>query len=80
MSGLAGVQSSVQSEPGRARANEETNTRKPTKNYVYLEILVPYLNNTSEKAIFGSNKTEEEHETLKLLHEEVMFKNTENLD
>ena len=30
--------------------------RKLTKNYKYLEILVPYLNNPSEEAIFGSHK------------------------
>ena len=41
-----------------------------------MEILVSYLNNTSEKALFGNNKIEEEHETLKLLNEEVMLKNT----
>ena len=33
------------------------------------EILVPYLNNSSEETIFGSNKIKEEHETMKLQNE-----------
>ena len=48
--------------------------RKLTKNQVYLEIQVLYLNNPSQEAIFGSNKIKEEHETLQ--YEEVMLKNT----
>ena len=47
---------------------------------MYLEILVPCLNNPSEDVIFGSNKIKEEHETMKLQNEEVMFKNFPNLD
>ena len=31
---------------------------------MYLEILAPYLNNPSEEAIFESNKSKEEHETI----------------
>ena len=50
--------------------------RKLTKNQAYLEILVPYLNNPSEEAIFGSNKIKEEHETMTLQNEEVMLKST----
>ena len=63
---------------GRARAVvEEMFMRKLTKNYTYLEILlVPYLNNPSEETIFGSNKIKEQHETMKLQNEEVMFRNT----
>ena len=34
-----------------------------------LEILVPYLNNSSEETIFGSNKIKEKHETMKLQNE-----------
>ena len=34
-----------------------------------LEILVPYLNNSSEETIFGSNKIKEQHETMKLQNE-----------
>ena len=42
---------------GRARVVEKIFfTRKVTKNYTYLEIVVPYLNNLSEETIFGSNK------------------------
>ena len=40
------------------------------------EILVPYLNNSSEETIFGSNKIKEQHETMKLQNEEVMLRNT----
>ena len=39
-------------------------------------MLVPYLNNSSEEAIFGSNKIKEEHEAMKLQNEEFMRKNT----
>ena len=39
-------------------------------------MLVPYLINPSEEDFFGSNKIKEENETLKLLNEEVMLKNT----
>ena len=31
-----------------------------------LEILLPYLNNSSDETIFGSNKIKEQHETTKL--------------
>ena len=54
---------------------QEMFMRKLTKNQSYLEVLVPYLNNPSEEAIFGSNKIKEEHETMKLQNEEVMPKN-----
>ena len=50
--------------------------RKLTKNYAYLEILVPYLNNASEEATFESNKIQEGHETMTFQNEEVMLKNT----
>ena len=48
-------------------------TRKLNKNYACLEILVPYLNNASQEAIYGSNKIKEEHETIKLQKGEVML-------
>ena len=54
-------------------------TRKLTKNYTYLEILVSYLNHLFEEAIFGSNTIKEEHETMKLQNEEVMPKNFKTL-
>ena len=61
---------------GRARTVVGIFTRKLNKNYAYLEILVPYLNNpSSEEAIFGSNKINEGGETMKLENEEVMLKN-----
>ena len=36
---------------------------------IYLEILVPYLNNSSEETIFGSNKIKAQHEAMKLQNE-----------
>ena len=48
--------------------------------WAYIEILVPYLDNPSEEAIFQNNKIKEERETMKLLNEEVMLKSTQNLD
>ena len=39
-------------------------------------MLVPYLNNPSEEAIFLSNKIKKEHETMTLQNEEAMLKNT----
>ena len=38
----------------------------PKTSWTYLEILVPYLNNSSEETIFETNKTKEQHETMKL--------------
>ena len=52
---------------------QEMFTRKLNKNYACLEILVPYLNNASQEAIYGSNKIKEEHETIKLQKGEVML-------
>ena len=55
---------------GRARAVEKIfrgNYQELTRN---LEILVPpYLNNSSEETIFGSNKIKEQYETMKLQNE-----------
>ena len=36
---------------------------------IYLEILVPYLNNSLEETIFGSNKIKAQHEAMKLQNE-----------
>ena len=61
---------------GRARAEqrEKMFMRKLPRtsqlsSQTYLEILVPYLNNSSEETIFGSNKIKEQHETMKLQNE-----------
>ena len=43
---------------------------------IYLEILVPYLNNPPEGSIFGRNIIKERHGTVKLENGEVMLKNT----
>ena len=40
-------------------------------NYIYLRVLVPYLNNPSAKTIIESREIKEQHETIKLLNEEV---------
>ena len=45
---------SRQGQSSRENVNEETN--KELDSQTYLEILVPYLNNSSEETIFGSNK------------------------
>ena len=37
-------------------------------------MLVPYLNNPSEEAIFESNRIKELHDTMKLQNEEVVPK------
>ena len=42
---------------------------------MYLEILVAFLNNSSQEAVFGSNKSKEENKTMKLQNEEFMLKN-----
>ena len=62
----------MQSQSSRRNIYEETDQRELG---IYLEILVPYLNNPSEEVIFGSNKIKEEHETMKVQNEGVMLKN-----
>ena len=37
----------------------------------YLKILMPYLDNPSEEAITASSQIRKQHETIKLLNEEV---------
>ena len=61
---------------GKARSVVEMFTKKLNKNQTYLEILVPYLNNTFEEAIFRSIKIQEKHETMKLQTEKFMLQNT----
>ena len=39
-------------------------------------MLVLYLNNSSEEAIFASNKIKEEHGTITFQNEKVLLKNT----
>ena len=39
----------------------------------YLEMLVPYLNNSFEETIFRSNNIKEKHETMKLTTENVDY-------
>ena len=58
---------------GRARAVEKMFRRNYQELTRHPEILVPYLNNSSEETIFGSNKIKEQHETMKLQNEEVML-------
>ena len=43
-------------------------------------MLVTYLNNPSEEAIFGSNRIKEQYDTMKLQNEEVMLRNTLNIN
>ena len=53
---------------GRATAVEKMFMGKLTR-ASYLEMLVLYLNNSSEETIFASNKIKEQHETMKLQNE-----------
>ena len=48
---------------------QEMFTWKLTTKQEYLEILIPYLTNPSEEAIFENNKLKEEHETTQLQNE-----------
>ena len=64
----------------RARVVEEMFIWKLTKNYIYLEILVPYPNTTSEETIFESDKIKKQHERRKLQNGKVMLRNATNPD
>ena len=64
----------------RARAVEEMFMWKLTKNYIYLEILVPYLKTTSEETIFDSDKIKKQHERRKFQNGKVMLRNASNPD
>ena len=57
---------SSQDQSSRENVYEEIRYQELARN---LEILVPYLNNSSDKTIFGSNKIKEQHETTKLQNE-----------
>ena len=46
----------------------------------HLEMLVAYLNNPSEEAIFESNRIKEQHEPMKLQNDDYAQLNTLNLD
>ena len=57
---------SRQGQSSRENVYEETTRNSLARD---LEIMVPYLNNSSEETIFGSNKLKEQHEKLKLQNE-----------
>ena len=57
---------SSQDQSSRENVYEETRYQELARD---LEILVPYLNNSSEETIFGSNKIREQHKTMKLQNE-----------
>ena len=57
-----------QSRQGQS-SRENVQRKLPRTSQTYPEILVPYLNNSSEETIFGSNKIKEQHETMKLQNE-----------
>ena len=57
-----------QSRQGQS-SRENVQRKLPRTSKTYPEILVPYLNNSSEETIFGSNKIKEQHETMKLQNE-----------
>ena len=50
-------------------SRENAQRKLPRTSQTYAEILVPYLNNSSEETIFGSNKIKEQHKTMKLQNE-----------
>ena len=74
---------SLQSEKAElARQLEQCQQRKylprngTRPRHIYLEILLPCLDNHSEEAMFGSNQIQEQHETMKLQKKEATLKNT----
>ena len=54
---------------GRARVVEKMFRGNYQELGRHPEILVPYLNNSFEETIFGSDKIKEQHETMKLQNE-----------
>ena len=54
-----------QSQNRRGNVYEETDQELQA----YPEILIPYLSNSSKEAVFGNNRIEEEHATVKLQNE-----------
>ena len=57
---------SSQGQSSKENVYEETRYQELARD---LEILVPYLNNSSDETIFGINKIKEQHETMKLQNE-----------
>ena len=67
---LEQISQSPQYNQSRQGLLEKMSMRKlPRTRARHLEILVPYLNNSSEETIFGSNKIKKQHETMKLQNE-----------
>ena len=62
-----------QSRQGQS-SRENVQRKLPRTSKTYPEILVPYLNNSSEETIFESNKTKEQHTTMKLQNEVPLIK------
>ena len=58
----------VRTEQRKQNVYEATSYQK-LASQTYLEIMVPYLNNSSEETIFGSNEIKEQRETMKLQYE-----------
>ena len=64
-------QSPQQNQSKQGQSSRENVFEETTKNQVArdLEILVPYLNNSSEETTNGSNIIKEQHKTMKLQNE-----------
>ena len=58
----------VRTEQRKQNVYEETSYQE-LASQTYLKILVPYLNNSSEETIFGSNEIKEQREAMKLQYE-----------
>ena len=58
----------VRTEQRKQNVYEATSYQK-LASQTYLEIMVSYLNNSSEETIFGSNEIKEQRETMKLQYE-----------
>ena len=55
-----------QNRQGQGSTEKMFMRKLPRNSQTYLEILVPYLNNSSEETIFGSNEFKEQHTTMKV--------------
>ena len=60
---------------GRARAVQVEDS-KETDQKLYLKALLTYLDNPSEKALSEISEIKEQHETIKLLNEEVTLRSS----
>ena len=72
LSRLARALSTIREQAGLEQSRERKclwGNYQELASQTYLEILVPYLNNSSEETIFGSNKIKEQLETMKLQNE-----------